>query len=217
MGPDFVNVVVRPEMRAVMRTVFGQYKPDEIYTTQKAIQERVKTLSKTHLEARFVSLDDVPIESITLLARISEAIEAKMAQQQLDGEYVFRLAVAAKEAERKRIEAGGQKLHNEIVERTLTPAVFPGRWTGVCRQLPGALREKPGCVGRARLRRAAPPGESDPIHRFPQSPRLGLRYPVHGRLGRRQRPLQIRQPRRTGRQVDLQQCFSKRHAGDRPG
>jgi regulator of protease activity HflC (stomatin/prohibitin superfamily) len=129
VGPDFVNVVVRPEMRSVMRTVFGQYKPEEIYTTQKAIQERVKTLSKTHLEARFVSLDDVPIESITLPARISEAIEAKMAQQQLDAEYVFRLAVAAKEAERKRIEAGGQKVYNEIVERTLTPAVLS--WHGI--------------------------------------------------------------------------------------
>ena len=89
----------------------------------------MRTLSKTHLEARFVSLDDVPIESITLPARISEAIEAKMAQQQLDGEYVFRLAVAAKEAERKRIEAGGQKVYNEIVERTLTPAVLS--WHGI--------------------------------------------------------------------------------------
>ena len=41
-------------------------------------------LSKTQLEARFVSLDDVPIESITLPAKISDAIEAKLAG--LDGE-----------------------------------------------------------------------------------------------------------------------------------
>ena len=46
VGPDYVNVVVRPEVRSVMRTVFGQYKPEEIYTTQKAIQERVSALSK---------------------------------------------------------------------------------------------------------------------------------------------------------------------------
>jgi len=129
VGPDFVNVVVRPEMRSVMRTVFGQYKPEEIYTTQKAIQERVKTLSKTHLEARFVSLDDVPIESITLPARISEAIEAKMAQQQLDAEYVFRLAVAAKEAERKRIESEGIRVYNNTVNPSLTPSVLS--WHGI--------------------------------------------------------------------------------------
>ena len=130
VGPDYVNVVVRPEVRSVMRTVFGQYKPEEIYTTQKAIQERVRSvLSKTHLEARFVALDDVPIESITLPARISDAIEAKMAQQQLDGEYVYRLSIAAKEAERKRIESEGIKVYNDTVNRSLTPSVLS--WHGI--------------------------------------------------------------------------------------
>ena len=81
VGPDyFVNVVVRPEIRSVIRMVFGQYKPEEIYATQKAIQERISVLSKTHLEARFIALDDVPIESITLPGKISEAIETKLAR-----------------------------------------------------------------------------------------------------------------------------------------
>ena len=129
VGPDFVNVVVRPEVRSVMRTVFGQYKPEEIYTTQKAIQDRVSVLSKTHLAARFVALDDVPIESITLPARISEAIEAKMAQQQLEGEYVYRLSIAAKEADRKRIESQGIKFYNDTIDRSLTAAVLS--WHGI--------------------------------------------------------------------------------------
>jgi len=38
VGPDFVNVAIRPDVRAVVRTLFGQYKPEEIYTSQKAIQ-----------------------------------------------------------------------------------------------------------------------------------------------------------------------------------
>ena len=129
VGPDYVNVVVRPEVRSVMRIVFGQYKPEEIYTTQKAIQERVSVLSKTHLEARFVALDDVPIESITLPARISEAIEAKMAQQQVDEEYVYRLSIATKEADRKRIESDGIKVYNDTVNSSLTPSVLA--WHGI--------------------------------------------------------------------------------------
>jgi regulator of protease activity HflC (stomatin/prohibitin superfamily) len=40
---DFVNVVVRPEIRSVIRVVFGQYKPEEIYATVKAIQASVLT------------------------------------------------------------------------------------------------------------------------------------------------------------------------------
>jgi len=129
IGPDYVNVVVRPEVRSVMRMVFGQYRPEEIYTTQKAIQERISTLSKTHLEARFVSLDDVPIESITLPSRISDAIESKLAQQQVDQEYVYRLSIATKEAERKRIESDGIKVYNDTVKSSLTPDVL--QWHGI--------------------------------------------------------------------------------------
>jgi regulator of protease activity HflC (stomatin/prohibitin superfamily) len=129
VGPDYLNVVVRPEVRSVIRTVFGQYKPEEIYTTQKAIQERVSVMSKVRLEARFVSLDDVPIERISLPKTIAEAIEAKLAQQQLDAEYVYRLAVASKEAERKVIEARGQKAYNDTVSQSLTPSLL--RWQGI--------------------------------------------------------------------------------------
>lgn len=129
VGPDYLNVVVRPEVRSVIRTVFGQYKPEEIYTTQKAIQERVSVLSKIRMEARFVSLDEVPIERISLPKSIAQAIEAKLAQQQLDGEYVYRLAVAGKEAERKLIEARGQKTYNEMVSRSLNPSLL--QWRGI--------------------------------------------------------------------------------------
>ena len=129
VGPDFVNVLVRPEVRSVLRTVFGQYKPEEIYTTQRAIQEQVSTLSKAHLEARFMDLDDVPIESITLPKRISEAIEAKLAQQQLEQEYTFRISISEKEAERRRIESQGIKVYNDTIDRSLTPAILS--WHGI--------------------------------------------------------------------------------------
>jgi regulator of protease activity HflC (stomatin/prohibitin superfamily) len=129
VGPDFVNVVVRPEVRSVIRVVFGQFKPEQIYTTQKAIQQLISTISKTHLEARFVALDDVPIETITLPPRISDAIEAKLAQQQLDEEYEYRLSIANKEADRKRIESEGIRIYNETVKRSLTPDVLA--WHGI--------------------------------------------------------------------------------------
>ena len=129
VGPDFVSVVVRPEVRSVMRMVFGQYKPEEIYATQKAIQERISVLSKTHLEARFIALDDVPIESITLPGKISEAIETKLAQQQVEQEYVYRISIATKEADRKRIESAGIKVYNDTVNSSLTPSVLA--WHGI--------------------------------------------------------------------------------------
>ena len=129
VGPDYLSVVVKPEVRSVIRTVFGQFKPEEIYATQRAIQEHVAVLSKSRMEARFISIDDVPIERIALPKTIADAIEAKLAMQQLDAEYEYRLAVAAKEAERKRVEAGGQKVYNDMVNQSLTPAQL--EWQGI--------------------------------------------------------------------------------------
>jgi regulator of protease activity HflC (stomatin/prohibitin superfamily) len=76
-----------------------------------------------------VALDDVPIETITLPTRISEAIEAKMAQQQLDQEYVYRMSISTKEADRKRIESEGIRLYNDTVNRSLNPSVLA--WHGI--------------------------------------------------------------------------------------
>ncbi len=129
VGPDYVNVVIRPDVRSVIRTLFGQYKPEEMYTSQKAIQLRVSEQAKVRLSARFVTLDDVPIESITLPPRISEAIEAKMVQQQREGEYFYRLLIAQKEAERLRIESAGLQVYNDTVNRSLTPSVL--KWYGI--------------------------------------------------------------------------------------
>ena len=129
VGPDYENVVVLPEVRAVIRSVLGQYKPEEIYTSQKAIQDSISTVAKVRMAARFVFLDDVPLESIRLPKRITDAIEAKMAQQQLDEEYQYRLSIAKKEADRKRIESEGQKAYNDTVNSSLTPSVLT--WQGI--------------------------------------------------------------------------------------
>jgi regulator of protease activity HflC (stomatin/prohibitin superfamily) len=129
VGPDYLAVVVRPEIRSVVWSVFGQYRPEEIYTTTRAIQERVSQRAKVRLEARFVALDDVPIESITLPKKISEAIEAKLEQQQVDQGYLYRLSIATKEAQRKRIESEGIRDYNATVGQSLTPDVLA--WQGV--------------------------------------------------------------------------------------
>ena len=129
VGPAYVNVVIRPEVRSVIRTLFGQYKPEEMYTSQKAIQLRVSEQAKIRLSSRFVALDEVPIEAITLPSKISDAIEDKLVQQQREAEYLYRIAIAQKEAERLRIESAGLRLYNETVNGSLTPAVL--KWQGI--------------------------------------------------------------------------------------
>ena len=76
-----------------------------------------------------MTLDDVPIESLTLPARISAAIEAKLEQQQLEGQYVYRLSIAQKEAERLRIESDGVQRYNDTINRSLTASIL--KWHGI--------------------------------------------------------------------------------------
>ncbi len=129
IGPDYVNVLIRPEVRTAIRTIFGQYRPADIYTNQKSNQERISELSRIRLEAGYVSLDDVLIVSITLPEKISQAIENKMTYQQIDGEYAYRLSIAEKEANRKKIEADSVAQYNFTLKSSLSPDVL--RWRGI--------------------------------------------------------------------------------------
>jgi regulator of protease activity HflC (stomatin/prohibitin superfamily) len=129
VGEEYAKILIRPEIKSVMRTIFGQYRPEEIYNAQKMIQERVSQLSKVRLQANFVSLDGVPIENITLPEAISKAIEDKMTHQQFEGGYAYRIRVAEKEAKRKKIEADGLARYNKILDTSLTPSII--KWYGV--------------------------------------------------------------------------------------
>ena len=129
VGPDYVNVVVIPEVEAVVRSVVGQYRPEEIYRAQQAIAEQIVEESAKQLEERYVKLDDILIKRISLPDVISKAIENKLVQQQVAEEYDFRLQTAMKEAKRKRIEAEGVNNYNIIVNRNLNDKIL--KWEGI--------------------------------------------------------------------------------------
>jgi regulator of protease activity HflC (stomatin/prohibitin superfamily) len=69
------------------------------------------------------------ITKIGLPEQITAAIESKLEQQQLAEAYVFKLAREEKEAERKRIEAGGIRVYNSLVDSSLNEKLL--RWKGV--------------------------------------------------------------------------------------
>ncbi|MCB2198621.1 prohibitin family protein [bacterium] len=129
VGPDYVNVVVVPEVEAVVRSTVGKYKPEEVYRAQEAIAEKIVEESAKQLEERYVKLDDVLIKRIRLPELISQAIENKLIQQQVAQEYDYRLETSVKEAKRKRIEAEGINNYNVIVEQNLNENIL--RWEGI--------------------------------------------------------------------------------------
>lgn len=115
VGPEYINVVVKPEIEAHVRAVVSQFDPAELYTSEGYILNLIVQGAASEITQRYISLDDLLIERIILPIGVANAIEAKLIEEQRVFEYDFRLAQARKESERKAIEAGGILQFQETV------------------------------------------------------------------------------------------------------
>jgi regulator of protease activity HflC (stomatin/prohibitin superfamily) len=107
IGFDYVEKVVIPEIQAQFRFVLGQYKPEDIYTSQGFIVQTVVQGALAEIGERYILLDDLLLKSVMLPRPVAESIESKLRAQQLAQEFDYRLLTESKEAERKKIEAEG--------------------------------------------------------------------------------------------------------------
>ena len=107
VGPDYQNKIVIPEAEAVIRKIIGQFNSEEVYSTKRALVQRIVDEAITEVSQRFVRVDDMIITKVELPLTIRKAIEAKLEQRELALAYEFRLERETKEAERKRIEGKG--------------------------------------------------------------------------------------------------------------
>jgi regulator of protease activity HflC (stomatin/prohibitin superfamily) len=107
IGPDYVEKVVVPEVQSSFRFVLGQYKPEEIYTSQGFILQTVVQGALGQLAERYILLDDLLLKAVTLPRPVAESIESKLRAQQMAAEMIYRIDTETLEAKRKGIEAGG--------------------------------------------------------------------------------------------------------------
>lgn len=120
IGIDYANRIVFPEVEAVVRQIFGQYLPEDIYSSQKFIIQNTQQNAIFEVSERFVELDELLITRITLPDMIVNAIEEKLEKEQVALGYQYRLDSERLEAERKRIEASGIRDFQNIVSEGLT-------------------------------------------------------------------------------------------------
>ena len=100
-GSNYLNVVIIPSLRAVARSVVGQYTPEQLYSTKRdAIQNEIFEQLVEDVETQHVQINSVLVRDVTLPANIKAAIERKLTQEQEALEYVFRLEKARQEAEK---------------------------------------------------------------------------------------------------------------------
>jgi len=147
VGPDYRDKIVVPEVESALRLTLGAYPVSAVYGSQRGVVQAAINESLEQVEQKFVKIDDVVIRKVELPETVRQSIEQKMLQRELAESYPYRMEVATREAERLRIEAGGLKDYNELINASLTPTVL--QWAGIAatRELAKSANAKTVVVG----------------------------------------------------------------------
>lgn len=124
-GKDYINSLVRPEVRSSVRKVLGRFTPEELYSTKRdEVQTQIQTDIDSVLRTNYIDLRATLIRDIELPAKVKTAIEEKIEAEQKALKYEYILAQEKKEAERKIIEAQAKADANRILSASLTDKIL---------------------------------------------------------------------------------------------
>jgi regulator of protease activity HflC (stomatin/prohibitin superfamily) len=121
VGVVYDEVIIRPQIRSVIREVIAEYTARDIYSEkrQEASQEILDRL-KASVDARGIEVEEVLLRNVQLPTNLANSIQEKLQAEQEAQRYDFVLERERKEAERKRVEAEGQRDAQQIITQSLT-------------------------------------------------------------------------------------------------
>ncbi len=124
-GQDYLNTLVRSEVRSSVRKIIGRYKPEELYSTKRdEVQQLIQKDLEESLKTNHVELRTTLIRDVALPDKVKAAIEDKIEAEQLALKYKYTLQQEVKEAERKVIEAQAKADANRILNASLTTNIL---------------------------------------------------------------------------------------------
>ena len=148
IGPQYLDRIIKPEIRSATREVIGKYLPEELYSTKReAIQDEIFKVTSDAINAKFLTLDAVLIREVALPPTLQASIEAKLTTEQESLQYEFRLEKERKEAERKIIEAKAKAEANRILAASLSDKILQDKGIEATLQLANSPNSKVIVVG----------------------------------------------------------------------
>ncbi len=148
IGKNYVERIIKPEIRSATREVIGQYLPEELYSTKReAIQEEIFSKTKEAIQKLYLDLDAVLIRSVKLPTKLQQAIESKLEEEQQSLQYEWKLEKERKEAERKIIEAKAKAEANRILNASLSDKILSDKGIEATLQLAKSPNSKVVIVG----------------------------------------------------------------------
>lgn len=120
-GEDWYPRFVRETFRTYVRDIVQQYDSGVLKTNREKIAAEVTARLKAYLEPTPFKLANVVVGNINYPAIVANAVEKKLAAQQLLSEKETQKEIARKDAEIRVEEAKGIAQAQKIINATLTP------------------------------------------------------------------------------------------------
>ena len=129
VGTDYVNVIVRPQIRTAIRDVVARHEAKQVYGEERqTISLEIFDEMKNILEERGIILESVLLRNVKLPPELSKTIEQKLNAEQNIQKKEFEVEEAKQEANRKRVEAQGIADANDIISLSLTENYLRWYW-----------------------------------------------------------------------------------------
>ncbi len=131
VGPDYLDIVIRPIFAGTIREIYSSYSADEAFTTKsKEINDKIFQLTNLKLlesynpaglgTINFFELQGFEVLSIQYAPDVEAALDAKAVELAKAEAFKYKIQAAKSEAERKQIEAEGIAKFQETVKAGLT-------------------------------------------------------------------------------------------------
>ena len=127
---DYLNVILIPQFRSVVRGVTSKFEAKALYTgAREQLAKEITTELQKLVGPRGIIIENAPLRQIILPQGLTQSIEQKLQAEQESQRMTFILTKEKQEAERKRIEAKGIKDFQEIVSQGINQNLL--RWKGI--------------------------------------------------------------------------------------
>ncbi len=121
IGPNYVEKIVRPAIKTVIRNMIAGYEVADIYTEKREeIGLSIEQGLKKAFVGRNIEVEKVLMRNVLLPEMVQQKIDEKMASKQEAERMVFILQRESREVERKKLEAEGISEANRIISRSLS-------------------------------------------------------------------------------------------------
>jgi regulator of protease activity HflC (stomatin/prohibitin superfamily) len=130
VGENYVETILIPQFRSVVRGVTANYDAKALYTAEReTLASRIETELSKLVKSRGITLEAAALRQITLPPGLTASIEEKLKADQESQRMQFVLLKESQEAERKRIEAKGIADFQDIVSKGISEQVL--KWKGI--------------------------------------------------------------------------------------